>query len=348
MLNSIALHNFQSHKNTLVSLDPGINCIVGTSDSGKTSILRGFRWVYENRPTGTAFISHWCKKDDTIVTVECAGGIVARVRSDGRNGYDVGGVELGAIGMDVPAQVTQLLNMSSINISSQHDAPFLLAETAGDVAKYLNKLIHLDLIDVVLSNAESERRGIKKDIAGAETEIADAKKELDSLSWVDKAAELLEELKKKEQLQLTKREEQGDLTARIATIRNSANLVAEGSAVVTKFQSIDLLTPLGKKKELDVKISSFARLIGSIEAANLVVGRGALVSKVGGLFEKIDTFLTEKKVAEKAYKELSSWVTKIEEIEGELGNKRSKLIKLEEEMPAVCPLCGKLLDKEMQ
>ena len=59
MIKKIQIQNFQSHKETTLKLDPGVNIIVGTTDSGKTSILRALRWVIWNRPSGDDFRSWW-------------------------------------------------------------------------------------------------------------------------------------------------------------------------------------------------------------------------------------------------------------------------------------------------
>ena len=43
-ITSVTLKNFQAHKDTTVQFDRGLNIIVGESNNGKTSILRGILW----------------------------------------------------------------------------------------------------------------------------------------------------------------------------------------------------------------------------------------------------------------------------------------------------------------
>ena len=62
MIKSIDIENFQSHKKTRIDFDPGVNVIIGRSDSGKTSILRALNWVINNKPSGEAFIRHGNKE----------------------------------------------------------------------------------------------------------------------------------------------------------------------------------------------------------------------------------------------------------------------------------------------
>src|SRR5665647_764854 len=62
MIKSLEIHNVQSHKDTFLEFDPGVNVIIGSSDSGKTAILRAIKKVVFNRPLGDSFISNWAKE----------------------------------------------------------------------------------------------------------------------------------------------------------------------------------------------------------------------------------------------------------------------------------------------
>lgn len=53
---SIDIENFQSHENTHIDFDMGLNIIIGESNNGKSSILRAMDWVVDNQPLGTDFI----------------------------------------------------------------------------------------------------------------------------------------------------------------------------------------------------------------------------------------------------------------------------------------------------
>jgi hypothetical protein len=135
----MTLENFQGHKHTELSFVPGINAIIGSSDNGKTSILRAIRWAYNNRPLGDDFVSHWnitekgklLGESSTTLVFDC--GSLTRIKTPTRNGYTIGDVELGAIGTDVPKEVTDLFNMTDLNFQDQDDRPFLISESAGDV-----------------------------------------------------------------------------------------------------------------------------------------------------------------------------------------------------------------------
>ena len=47
-LKRVRLENFQSHKNSIIDFDRGLNVIVGPSDSGKSAIIRAIKWALYN------------------------------------------------------------------------------------------------------------------------------------------------------------------------------------------------------------------------------------------------------------------------------------------------------------
>jgi DNA repair protein SbcC/Rad50 len=171
VIKSIVLQNFQSHKDTTLDLHPGVNLICGSSDSGKSSIIRALKWLATNRPLGDSFVSWDSKKGDTEVEVEMDDcHIIHRVGyySDGKQEWE-------AIGTTVPEAVTQALNLSDVSWQSQMDAPFLLSASPGEVARTLNEVADLDKIDSTLVNINRMARDNRAQL----TETARSKQQLE-------------------------------------------------------------------------------------------------------------------------------------------------------------------------
>ena len=131
MIKSISITHFQGHKNSTVEFCGGLNVIGGTSDSGKSSIVRAIRWVTENRPSGDSIKNWYCEKNDKVsVNIEMSEGTVGKERTDGKVKYLInskkGFSEYEAVRSDVPQEVTDLFNLSEINLQTQHDPYFLL------------------------------------------------------------------------------------------------------------------------------------------------------------------------------------------------------------------------------
>ena len=161
MINSILIRNFQSHKRSLLEFSKGVNVIVGSTDAGKTAILRALRFAVENRPLGKDIQSTW--GGETSVTVNVDDNVV--VRSKGKKEmYVVNDLELTAFGTSVPKEVQEIFNFSEINLQQQRDNAFLLDETSGNVAGHFNKIANLQKIDFIQSRIESVLRHINQTI----------------------------------------------------------------------------------------------------------------------------------------------------------------------------------------
>ena len=155
MIRELSITNFQSHKDVTLQFTPRVNVIVGASDSGKSALLRSLRWLLLNRPSGTAFRSHWCGKGEaTEVRVLLSNGsTITRSRSGKENlyYYQAKGEEalkLEAVRTDVPDEIARLLAIDeTVNLQAQADHHFLLDESSPEVARILNAVVGLDGID---------------------------------------------------------------------------------------------------------------------------------------------------------------------------------------------------------
>ena len=191
---SIQLENFQSHKNTILELSPGVNVIIGPSDSGKTAIVRALRWLTWNRPTGEAFRSSW--GGDTIVTVTIDETEIRRVRAKNHNAYYIDDQVYEAFGQDVPSDAIELLNLDTVNLQQQLDRPFLLDTHPSQVAQYLNEVAHLDVIDRALGRLTKWIRAIESDIRSHKSNqerLEESQSSFDYLPDMEKTVERLEE-----------------------------------------------------------------------------------------------------------------------------------------------------------
>lgn len=192
MITSLNIQNFQSHKKTSLEFDAGVNVVIGTSDSGKSAVLRALNWVVNNRPAGDAFRSSW--GGETSVAVD---GVV-RTKGKTENSYSIMGEKLKAFGQDVPAEVREALTFSDLNIQRQMDAPFLLSDSPGEIARVLNQIGNLDVIDRALSNVESAKRKAKSGLNFAEQNLQARQNSLKKYEYLDAIESKLKELKKRE------------------------------------------------------------------------------------------------------------------------------------------------------
>lgn len=177
----------------------GVNVIVGSSDSGKSSVIRALWWVAENRPAGDEFRSDWADKEPTVVEVQTGeGDCVERFKSKTSNYYDLNGNPYAGFGQEVPEPVAKALNLADINIQQQHDAPYLLAESPGQVARTLNQIVHLDKIDSTLANIESRKREVGQKIKAGAEQLEGLNQALSGFPDLEAAEEFVKDLEETE------------------------------------------------------------------------------------------------------------------------------------------------------
>ncbi len=195
MIERIELNNFQSHKQTVLEMDPGVNIIIGSSDSGKSAIIRAISWVVTNTPLGDAFIRYGSEGTQIKITLS-KGDTITREKTKSKNkytlfSYAVEECVFEGFGQTVPAEIDSVLNFSNINIQYQMDSPFLISETSGEISKYLNKIVNLDSIDVSLKNLASMKRKIDQEVTILKRQYEDLNKQKEDFTSLLEIEELI-------------------------------------------------------------------------------------------------------------------------------------------------------------
>ena len=217
MIKTASIYNFESHKETRMNFHKGVNAFIGESDKGKSSILRALYWVMFNKPSGDSFKSYWDHQDtEVMIHLDDCSIYRGKGGKGQRNEYRLGKEEpfsFRAFGQGVPEEIEKVLNVSSINWQTQFDSHFLLSNSAPEVARKLNDIVNLDIIDSSLTNILSLIRNNKVEIAKEESCIEHFKEELSQFDYLDdleERIECVEELtNKKEQLKNYIRELEG-------------------------------------------------------------------------------------------------------------------------------------------
>ncbi|GAE34677.1 AAA family ATPase [Halalkalibacter akibai] len=169
-IKAVRLENFQSHLDTYIEFGDGLNVIVGQSDSGKTAILRGIRWVLYNQPRGTDFIRVSGDFVRVSITFENE-TVIIRERTGSKNRYTIkkAGHEdlvLEGFGIHVPEEVIESHGMGlmridhdnelMIHLSQQLDGPFLLEQTSSIRAKTLGRISGAHFLDMAIRDTTKD------------------------------------------------------------------------------------------------------------------------------------------------------------------------------------------------
>lgn len=197
MITRLIIKNFQCHDKMTLEIDPLVTTIVGQSDRGKSAIIRAFRWICLNSPSGMDFLKHG--ESTVSVKIEIDDHTLIRQRSDKENVYILDGNKYSALGAGgIPESVSELLNIDIINFQSQLDPPFWFSLSSGEVSKELNKIVNLTLIDSTLKNIASLVRSTKSTLEVCQDRLTTAKEKVEQYQWVKECNEDLNQLEQRE------------------------------------------------------------------------------------------------------------------------------------------------------
>lgn len=361
MIKSISIKNYQSHKDTFIPLKDGLNVITGASDSGKSVILRAFRWVLYNRPLGDE-IRNWDTKNDDSVCVEITTNeniIVGKERKKKKNIYYI--IENGnkqifeAVGQDVPEQIIKALGVTDINIQSQHDKYFLLDSgiSAGEVAKRFNEMVGLDVIDKTFKNFNSNISAIKGEKEQSEKDIKTYTQKIKELSFIDIYLPQFEALQNKKKAIEQKQEKEIAIYSLVEKIKNIHVLQSKLRATISFEDKINQL--INKQQEITLKTEKYNNIQALLINGFKIEDELSLFEILAGYEEKIKTLKEKIKGIELRKEEIGFIENKVHSLKNiqnlmlglkeKIKENTSQLNKLLKQIK-ICPLCGTSLTQD--
>lgn len=357
MISFIHLHNFMSWEDQRFDFTNGVNIICGVSDKGKSAIIKAEEFVRTNKPLGFEFASDWIKKKnkkggfiltgDCIVTIGLTDGTeVSRIVGKNVNEYRISTLEepLKALNKQVPKEVSDLLNMSDINIQDQGDPYFLFNLSPPEIGRRLNQVASLSDIDKSFKNAESTIRSLNADIKSFKSSIDQYTYDEKQLSWVEQAdidlkkveaiSSKLSSVRSKEQALRNTRDRAVDLEEKLKQLPNinklrsalqkAIDLKNKIEAKQKKFNDLENAEEsiLDYNKELDEikKILKAKRLIDQANKIKLKIDTlNSKINPLTDLEEKATDLKKELELATKEYNDVAKEYKKMK--------------------PDTCPLC---------
>lgn len=209
-ISTIIIKNFQSHRHTVLNLDEHVNVILGSSDVGKTAILRALGWVFFNEPQGTAFI----RAGETSTSVELIysdGYSVKRIRNKKFNGYHINHPnfdepkKLSGFGSSVPEEIQEITGVRKFEIADKIESPityqtqlegaFLLSESSIKKAKAIGAISNVNIIDRAIQIANSNIKDFRKNINTSEEALKNSEEQIKEYDNLDERKQNLEKVK---------------------------------------------------------------------------------------------------------------------------------------------------------
>lgn len=346
MIKSIIYKNFQSHLKTVLHFSKGVNVVVGGNDKGKTSLIRGLRFVTHNRPSGDSFRSWW--GGDTEVTIKTyEGNGIKRTKGDKKNTYNRNGTLMyKAFGKGVPDDIKSILKLDDINVQQQLEAHYLLSESPGNIAAHFNEIANISIIDDSIKRAKSKERTLKAELNYLGDKVMVARASLEKYKDLDAIEATVTVLNAKQIKCHTIGNNWRQTSKIINRIELIDNEIANYNVELEIEEKVDAL--LKKTKELRQKeknirvlrslyaqicrnaehIDTRDKLLICEETVNTVIQKQA---RVGDLNVKIGT--------------LQGLVTTHKQKTNRMEICARMVVELQEQLPEVCPLCegtGKL------
>ena len=190
MINSLHIQNIQSHIDSKLDFSPGVNMIIGPSDKGKSAVLNALFWAYQNRPLGDphrnwggGIMKSKVVLDNGTVTITRDKQTEYKITQNKKT------KKYKASGQNPPDEVTNLFNMDrKINFQRQleKDAPiFMLSESPGEVAAFLNKVAGLNKIKETETKGKADLRSTYNQLQNTKDQIKDKEQEIAKFQGLD-------------------------------------------------------------------------------------------------------------------------------------------------------------------
>jgi DNA repair ATPase RecN len=368
----VKIRDFQIIKEADLEFSPGITAIVGSSNNGKSSIIRAIEAAINNKG-GSSFINY--DSDSCEVTIEDNGHTIIwhKDQSSRKSFYDIDGEKLTKIGQTQLDEVGALLNMSEISVNNdrfrlnfwkQMDFPFLVGRTSYQLFDFISKSKEQEMIQELREISVEDFKTLKKDTDNLDSNINLKTKDI---SVIESS---LEELRPFTEYNLVRLEKLVEIKDHLSTYlkdfdrttENISNYTFGLSEIVEK---ISMLT--GKFKSIESLYEFSEALMPVIEAYD------ESVFNLDSL-ENTDLKILDSKIKENENKvmKLEALVSKIEDQErvradlqdllkeycvvgttldthkDYINNIEEEIVKVNKSLEEfeVCPLCGNSLKED--
>ena len=190
-LKTLILRDFQLHTHTVIDFTDGLCTIVGSSDNGKTAILRALSWALFNEPIESEIVQHNKKHCEVEIHFQ-DGGIFIRKKGKNLNRAEIKRPEdeqftvFKNFADKYPEELVEFLGnppksekLGNISYSKQSKKLFIIDESPTHLPGILADLIGVSDIEEAARKTAGDSKSFDKTIKAVEKEIEDITKQID-------------------------------------------------------------------------------------------------------------------------------------------------------------------------
>lgn len=356
-MNELEIINFQSHLHSYLEFHKGVNIIRGTSNYGKSSLVRAIKWAVENEPAGAKY-RNWDKepKDGFESHLSFNEGTVSRIHRTSFNGYLTNDLtshieeEFEALRGDVPVEVENITRMDESNLWGQDDGYFLIKDSPGNVARKLNERAGLEDIDKVSKITKGMLEDYANKVKWGREGLEKAIDREEYLLGIEKYKETIEDIDSLFRQRDITNVDMREIQSRLYTIReiqklidNRENTLKAGEAIASISAMLDRrLKIAAKHTKLRLVFENIDLILESIEQLNAEL-------KAAPIIHDLQRLIVERTEGIHEYNSLIDIINKAINIQGEIDTQKGlvesydfHINELREELDKIdmCPYCG--------
>ena len=209
---------------------------------------------------------------------------ITRVKGSNVNTYDMDGQTYKAFGAGVPDPVADLLNVGDENFQQQHDAPYWFSDTAGQVARNLNAVVDLEVMDTALASLQARARKAAARVELLQEQDRGAAARVEALEWVRAAVETWHEVEDAEEVADDLQQQADDLQQQIQKARGAERVLKRVGAMAQAAATV-----ASKASKASTLAEAGVVLRQAMTAAQAAEQRSERVGVVCQLFGKVVT-----------------------------------------------------------
>lgn len=174
----VKIKNYQAIKDATLEFNKGLTAIIGTTNAGKSSIIRAIESAINNK-AGNGFINYDAKECQVII--EAGDNVVEwSKKTTGAGTYTLNGSTITKIGRSQNEEVAAILNMQEVQVNEnkirlnfwkQMEYPFLVGYTPNQLFNFISKSSEQEYIKQFQETKQGELKSIDGEIKKSYTAI---------------------------------------------------------------------------------------------------------------------------------------------------------------------------------